>query len=205
MKKGISLVALIITIIVLIILTAAVIWSSGDTPEQTKLAVFYNDITVVQEAVTTKMLTNYVDEAISSLGEASATSKWKNILSNDEVTGTPLNTVLGNSVKLYKFATGSGDKLGVGLKDTEMSEYVVDPATATVYYLNGILAKLSDTETVIYNRSLSITSTASNFADAKAAATKITSYVRGSNYATSLSSTVYGASAAPSASEETSD
>ena len=182
MKKGISLVALIITIIVLIILTAAVIWSSGDTPEQTKLAVFYNDITVVQEAVTTKMLTNYVDDAISSLGEASSVNKWKNILSSDTITGKAVNTASGVAT-LYQFKAGAGTVLGVGLKDAEMAEYSVDPATGTVYYTRGIYAKLGNSNSIIYNRSLSVV--ASEVGDA----VQITSYVRGQNAKTDFTGT----------------
>ncbi|MDD4066563.1 MAG: hypothetical protein PHH22_01135 [Clostridia bacterium] len=50
MKKGISLVALIITIIVLIILTAAVVITGVNAPKNEQLAVFLNNISTVQEA-----------------------------------------------------------------------------------------------------------------------------------------------------------
>ncbi|MDD4066538.1 MAG: bacterial Ig-like domain-containing protein [Clostridia bacterium] len=68
MKKGISLVALIITIIVLIILTAAVVITGVNTPENAQLAVFMNNISTLQEAVTLKMMNNqskYVTEDVN--------------------------------------------------------------------------------------------------------------------------------------------
>ena len=58
MKKGISLVALIITIIVLIILTAAVVITGANTPENAQLAVWKNDVSAVQDAVILCMLNN---------------------------------------------------------------------------------------------------------------------------------------------------
>ncbi|MDD4067032.1 MAG: hypothetical protein PHH22_03565, partial [Clostridia bacterium] len=67
MKKGISLVALIITIIVLIILTAAVVITGINTPQNAQLAVFLNNITTVQEAVNLKMLNNMAKYATSDL------------------------------------------------------------------------------------------------------------------------------------------
>ncbi|MBE5821861.1 MAG: hypothetical protein E7311_04655 [Clostridiales bacterium] len=187
MKKGISLVALIITIIVLIILTAAVIWSSGDSPEQAKLAVFYNDISVIQEAVTTKTLTNYVDVAIANLGETSATAKWTDILSNDPVTGKNVNAAVPD-VDLYAFKTGAGVKLGLGLTDEKMSEFCVDPETSTVYHIRGVKATLNDAETALFNRST--TSTTDTILEA---ALPITSYSLGNNNAATLTDTVYGA------------
>lgn len=153
MKKGISLVALIITIIVLIILTAAVIWTSGDSPEQAKLSVFYNDVTVIQEAVTTKTLTNYVDAALETGGANASVSKWAGILSNKEVTGKPVNDLFEDGEKVYYFLEGAGKELGLGLNDAKMAEFCVEPETGTVYHINGVsYSQDEDTKVSAYNR-----------------------------------------------------
>ena len=67
MRKGISLVALIITIIVLIILTAAVVITGVNTPQNAQLAVFLNNISTVQEAINLKMLNNMTKYTESDL------------------------------------------------------------------------------------------------------------------------------------------
>ncbi len=65
-KKGISLVALVITIIVLIILTAAVIITGVNAPQNAQSAVAnYND-QVVQDAVTIYVLNYIADHATSA-------------------------------------------------------------------------------------------------------------------------------------------
>jgi len=69
-NKGISLIALIVTIIVLIILVAAVVLTSVNTPQTAQLAVFYNNIATVQEAVRLQMnnnLTKYVANGTTNL------------------------------------------------------------------------------------------------------------------------------------------
>ena len=67
MRKGISLVALIITIIVLIILTAAVVMTGVNTPQNAQLAVFLNNITTVEEAINLKILNNMAKYTASDL------------------------------------------------------------------------------------------------------------------------------------------
>ena len=58
-KKGISLVALVITIIVLIILTGAVIMTGLNAPSNASSAVAAYNTTVVQDAVTIYIM-NYI-------------------------------------------------------------------------------------------------------------------------------------------------
>ena len=67
MRKGISLVALIITIIVLIILTAAVVITGANTPQNAQLAVFLNNTSIMQEAINLKILNNMSKYATSDL------------------------------------------------------------------------------------------------------------------------------------------
>ena len=57
-KRGISLVALIITIIVMVILTSAVVMVGMNVPAGASLAVFKASVGNVQEAVTMKLLNN---------------------------------------------------------------------------------------------------------------------------------------------------
>ena len=186
MKKGISLVALIVTIIVLIILTLAVIWTSGDTPEQAKLAIFYNDVTVIQEAVTTKSLTNYVDASVANSGETAGVLKWKGIVSNTKVDGENVNEVV--DADLYYFQAGSGKVLGLNLTDEKMAEFCIDPATGTVYHIQGVRAKQvvgdAEQDVAIFNR----TETDTDDSVVKAAIA-ITSYSLGNNYGASTTLT----------------
>ena len=57
-NKGISLVALIITIIVMVILTSAVVMVGMNVPQGASLAVFKTSVGNVQEAVTMRLLNN---------------------------------------------------------------------------------------------------------------------------------------------------
>lgn len=82
MKKGISLVALVITIIVLIILTAAVFITGASTPSTAKIAVFKSDAANVQDAVTLYRL-NYMAENAGQLPPLYAA----------DATATPINSV----------------------------------------------------------------------------------------------------------------
>ena len=75
-KAGISLVALIITIIVLIILTAAVIITGINTPENNEYAVKMHNKATLQDAVTlyvmTEMLNNIDNFVVTSTGATKA-------------------------------------------------------------------------------------------------------------------------------------
>ncbi len=62
-KKGISLVALVITIIVLIILTAAVIITGVNAPQNAQSAVTAYNLQVVQDAVTIYVMNYIADNA----------------------------------------------------------------------------------------------------------------------------------------------
>ena len=57
-KKGISLIALVITIIVLLILVGAVILASRSVNDKAQLTVFFNNVSQIQDATTIKMLNN---------------------------------------------------------------------------------------------------------------------------------------------------
>ncbi len=78
-RKGISLVALIITIIVLIILVSAIMISGVKTPANAQLAVFYNNVTTIQDAINMKMLENMQKYANDSTKDMDR-YKWEGIL-----------------------------------------------------------------------------------------------------------------------------
>src|SRR5574344_1608902 len=96
MRKGISLVALIITIIVLIILTAAVIITGVNTPQNAQLAVFLNNITTVQEAVNMKMLNNMAKYATTE-GDLEK-YKWVGVIAGYTETNAENNDAIPESV-----------------------------------------------------------------------------------------------------------
>jgi len=132
MKKGISLVALIITIIVLIILTAAVIMSEEGTWEISELAVFKNDVSTVQEAVTTKILNNSIYAAVNV--KNAETYKWVGVAEDyiyDETTGPTFNVVI-NGISTVKLSEAI--KENINISDTELSQYYVDNKGIIYYY-----------------------------------------------------------------------
>ncbi len=133
MRKGISLVALIITIIVLIILTAAVIMTGGDSPAQAKQAVFFNDVTTVQEAVTLARLNNYV---AANTGDTTVT-EWTGILASGAVEVNGISTCQG-------FASGAEVALNLSMTNAQLNKFAVDPATGIVYLRTGVIIDSKD-------------------------------------------------------------
>jgi len=97
MKKGISLVALIITIIVLIILTAAVVITGANTPENAQLAVWKNDVSAVQDAVTLCMLNNMA-AAATNVGMDFNTVKWVGVTADNTAPAVDHSKFLGEDV-----------------------------------------------------------------------------------------------------------
>ena len=97
MKKGISLVALIITIIVLIILTAAVVITGANTPENAQLAVWKNDVSAVQDAVTLCMLNNMA-AAATNVGMDFNTVKWVGVTADNTAPAVDHSKFLGDDV-----------------------------------------------------------------------------------------------------------
>lgn len=132
MKKGISLVALIITIIVLIILTAAVIWSGADTPEQTKLSVFYNDISTLQDAVTLKILSNVADmETKEWLKEQTDETTGETTIVSSADVNNPYGKYAGLiSTDYYNYTTEAVDSTAAGA--------IKDSATGTTFTITNL-------------------------------------------------------------------
>ena len=150
MKKGISLVALIITIIVLIILTAAVVMTGVNAPQNAQLAVFYNNVANVQEAITLKIMDNMSKYADSIYVER---YKWENVLDGyDPLVGEPdfdSQTHSINDTKIWRINDAMEKYLSIS-RD-EMYKYYVSEKGVVYYYNNGV-GFLADNGVTYYNR-----------------------------------------------------
>ena len=153
MRKGISLVALIITIIVLIILTAAVIITGVNTPQNAQLAVFLNNITTVQEAVNMKMLNNMAKYATTE-GDLEK-YKWVGVIAGYTETNAENNDAIPESVLQIAgqdvLSIDESLKNELSINEDELAKYFVT-LTGQVYYegfeYNGITyynAKITST------------------------------------------------------------
>jgi len=143
MKKGISLVALIITIIVLIILTAAVVITGINTPQNAQLAVFLNNITTVQEAINLKMLNNMAKYATTE-GDLEK-YKWVGVIEGYTETNAENNDALPESTEQIAgqdvLSIDESLKNELSINEEELAKYFVT-LTGRVYYegfeYNGI-------------------------------------------------------------------
>lgn len=153
MRKGISLVALVITIIVLIILTAAVFLTGADVPANAELSVFFQDVGNVQDAVVLQIAEN-LSKKYSPIPEGStmteaeqdAMTKYDVILSEadtaDILLEEPTTTKEVEGVKVWSIAA-SPDDLGLSITSDELAKYAID-SKGTVYYYNGGDGKVID-------------------------------------------------------------
>ena len=126
-KKGISLVALVITIIVLIVLTAAVVITGVNVPSNADYAVKMYNKTVVQDAVTLYIMTSMlegvedgvrdVDEIVAELYNTT-TNKW-----------VVANTEAGEK--------GAVAKLGINLTEAELQAVFTLDASGVVGWVAG--------------------------------------------------------------------
>jgi len=135
MRKGISLVALIITIIVLIVLTAAVILTGVNVPKNANLAVFLNNLSAVQEAVNLKMLNNMSKYATE---EGDLTKyKWVGVIEDYTEQNARDNVGLPKSVLQIAgkdvLPIDSNIKDNLSINETEIEKYYVT-LNGKVYY-----------------------------------------------------------------------
>ena len=152
MKKGISLVALIITIVVLIIITAAVVLTSVDTPQTAQLAVFYNNIATVQEAVRLQMnnnLTKYAANGTKNLIKYKWVGVVKEYTESDAENGInpSFNSTTIQDINVANIDTNI--KENISISDDEFEKYYVDNK-GIVYYEGFIYDGIK-----YYNRLLS--------------------------------------------------
>ena len=129
-RKGISLVALVITIIVLVVLTGAVVITGVNVPQQGQLAVFKTNVSSIQDAVTLKMLNNMVENA--SLNSENV--KWIGVASGyteASIANPPKFGWKINGVKVVALDTSLKNEMQI--KDEEFEKYYVDEK-GTVYH-----------------------------------------------------------------------
>ena len=143
-KNGISLIVLVITIIVIIILAVAVILSiANNNPiENANKAKFQNDLKTIQEELTLKQATNYVDEhtgngtseeiIIVNLPSADSYMKSNKLVVKDE----KLCYVKGGvTEKEEEWAKEVGlESAGTLLKNGENGISITDDGTLTGHY-----------------------------------------------------------------------
>jgi len=135
-KKGISLIALIITIIVLIILTAAAVLTGFEIMPEAQLAVFYNNISNVQDAVILKRNTNLTHYVLNSGAELEK-YKWVDIVngytenSAEEGYMPSFNDAVIQGINVAKIDYSV--KNSMSISDEEFEKYYVD-SNGIVYY-----------------------------------------------------------------------
>ena len=129
-KKGISLVALVITIIVLIILTAAVVITGINVPANAEKAVKDYNLTVVQDAVTLYVMNEMFKSIESFVPTTTGNTKTVSSILEDVIYTT-------NATDADKFAgswSGAQAALDITLSDTELNSlFKLDTSTGKVY------------------------------------------------------------------------
>ena len=121
-RKGISLVALVITIIVLIILTGAVVINAINVPNNASITVFYNNIGTLQDVVTMKMLNNLTENAENFNENA----KWIGVIKDygiDDIDEAPEFITKINGVDVAQVDESMKDI--VAIDDEEFTKYYV--------------------------------------------------------------------------------
>lgn len=140
-KKGISLIVLVITLIVLTILASVVIFTSSDTTNMSKKAAFALDLEQLEEAADEYYLTNnnlpvvseveYTKAELVGLVDAS-----KRTLLSSEITENNDTNAIFYKLDLSKLPVENSSRgLGTGSDSTDI--YVIANDTHNIYYLNG--------------------------------------------------------------------
>ena len=133
-KKGISLVALVITIIVLIILTAAVVVTGINTPQNTEYAIKMYNQSMVQDAVTLYIMTAILNDMDDYAPGADTTTK----IAKDVADIIPeLYTTANKWVKPTEDGKekGASARLGINMTEAELDANFTLSAEGIVEWL----------------------------------------------------------------------
>lgn len=135
-RKGISLVALIVTIIVLIVLTTAIVLNGNNVPKNARLAVFFNDVTSIQEAINLKMINNlskYADSGELKKYKWDGILKEYNPMNNEPNFDEKEETV--NAIKVWQISEDIARVISID--KNELEKYFVSEDGVVYYYNNG--------------------------------------------------------------------
>lgn len=148
-RQGISLIALIITIIVLVILTGAVIINAINVPSNANLTVFKENVGTVQDAATIKMLNNLVDNA----QQFNQNAKWIGVADGytiDDIATPPTFDTQISGINVV--ALDANLKENLGITDEEFRKYYISE-NGTVfhegYLYNGVTYYNATTSEII--------------------------------------------------------
>lgn len=139
MKKGVSLVILIVSVIVILVLSSAVILNSRKVPSTVDLAVFLSDIGNMQDLVDMTTMNNMVkatNEGAKTTEEIRK-AQWVGVIKNYNVEEgfKSTHTVNGKNVAVLD---GQSLSQQLSLGASEVEKYGVDE-NGTVYIIEGLL------------------------------------------------------------------
>ena len=132
MKKGISILALSIAIVILGIITSTILVSSSGSVKNLNKAKFLTEFIMVESAIKSFYETN----GSYPLLEESVNLTYDNIQDAEQIEG---ETITNNAILLYKLdvATLGFDNLYLGNGENEKDYYAVSTNTGKLYYING--------------------------------------------------------------------
>jgi type II secretory pathway pseudopilin PulG len=147
-QNGISLIALIITIIIIIVLAVLIIGSAVTTPEKASIAKFTNDITEIQQAVSTKVADNQMQYVTNpdSVDLNKGFTRIEVVGAPNDFKGFPLETGEEGTIQGYLVNLDTinmeRSTLGQGYKEASIVEFgttdaFVYDANGQVYYAKG--------------------------------------------------------------------
>ncbi|MBR5227091.1 MAG: hypothetical protein IKV94_00415 [Clostridia bacterium] len=139
MKKGVSLIVLVITVLILAILVAMVSIPGADVLKNSKLAAFYEDITKIQDAVTSYKITRgYIP--IKENTQVLTLQEVLNLVADEKRTFLSQEIVanLDNNSEFYYIDVSKIGLQNITIDDTKI---ICNTEGTHVYYLNGFQAE----------------------------------------------------------------
>ena len=127
-RKGISLVALVITIIVLIILTAAVVVTGINTPRNTEYAIKMHNQSAVQDAVTLYIMTSMLDGMDNYDPSTAGSYTVKDV---DDIVPELYN------ISSKQWTSNAATKLGINLTQEELQAVFTLDSKGVVGWVTG--------------------------------------------------------------------
>ena len=148
-EKGVTMVALVITVIILLILTNMLIYNATDSAQIKSLTSLYNDIELLREKVS-----EYYNEygKIPAKIKYTNTSELSNVLSSTNDTGDfyiiDLEAMQGISLNYGKdYEKAKNDSQNV---DTYKDIYIINENSQNIFYAKGITITKGDTTQTYY-------------------------------------------------------